>query len=69
MDRQVFISGDSIGVNSGSRIHRLLRKDDASRISRAIGRDMSLEWFHAMLGAFFIGVWIMVGQIVATDKR
>lgn len=30
---------------------------------------MSLEWFHAVLGAFFVGVWIMVGQIIATDKR
>jgi hypothetical protein len=29
---------------------------------------MSLEWFHAMLGAVFVGVWIIVGQIVATDK-
>lgn len=30
---------------------------------------MSLEWFHAMLGAVFVGVWIIVGQIVATDKQ
>lgn len=30
---------------------------------------MSLEWFHAMLGAVFVGVWIIVGQIVATDKH
>lgn len=30
---------------------------------------MSLELFHAMLGAFFVGVWIMVGQIVAMDRR
>lgn len=30
---------------------------------------MSLEWFHAMLGAFFVCVWIIVGQIIATDKR
>ncbi len=30
---------------------------------------MSLEWFHAMLGAFFVGVWIIVGQIIATDKH
>ena len=29
---------------------------------------MSLEWFHAMLGAVFVGVWIIVGQIVATDR-
>lgn len=29
---------------------------------------LSLEWFHAMLGAVFVGVWIMVGQIVATDR-
>lgn len=29
---------------------------------------MSLEWFHAVLGAFFVGVWIIVGQIVATDR-
>jgi hypothetical protein len=29
---------------------------------------MSLEWFHAMIGAVFVGVWIMVGQIVAADK-
>jgi hypothetical protein len=29
---------------------------------------MSLEWFHATLGAVFVGVWILVGQIVATDK-
>jgi len=30
---------------------------------------MSLEWFHAMLGGFFVCVWIIVGQIVATDKH
>ena len=29
---------------------------------------MTLEWFHAVLGAFFVGVWIIVGQIVATDR-
>ncbi len=29
---------------------------------------LSLEWFHAMLGAVFVGVWIMVGQIVAMDR-
>ena len=30
---------------------------------------MSLEWIHAMLGAFFVCVWIIVGQIIATDKH
>jgi hypothetical protein len=29
---------------------------------------MSLEWFHAVLGTFFVCVWIIVGQIVATDR-
>lgn len=30
---------------------------------------MSLEWFQAMLGAVFVGVWLIVGQIVATDRH
>jgi hypothetical protein len=30
--------------------------------------SMSLEWFHAVLGAFFVGVWLIVGQIVAADR-
>ena len=29
---------------------------------------MTLELFHTVLGAFFIGVWVIVGQIVATDR-
>lgn len=29
---------------------------------------MPLEWFHALLGAIFIGVWLMVGQIVASER-
>ncbi len=29
---------------------------------------MSLEWFNAMLGAIFVGVWVIVGQIVATER-
>lgn len=30
---------------------------------------MSLECYQAILGAFFLGVWLIVGQIVASDKR
>ncbi len=30
---------------------------------------MSLEWFHAVIAAFFLGIWFMVVQIVALDKR
>ncbi|GIX00432.1 MAG: hypothetical protein KatS3mg111_3764 [Pirellulaceae bacterium] len=30
---------------------------------------MSLEWFHAVLGTFFVGVWLIVGQIIAHQSR
>ena len=30
---------------------------------------MSLEWFHAVLGVLFVGIWLIVGQIVATDRH
>jgi|694.fasta_scaffold00145_73 hypothetical protein len=29
---------------------------------------MSLEWFHAVLGLVFIGIWLIVGQIIARDR-
>jgi hypothetical protein len=29
---------------------------------------MSLEWFHAILGGMFVGVWLIVGQIMATER-
>ena len=47
-----------------------MRKDDASLLvlCSAIGQIMPLELFHAMLGAMFVGVWIIVGQIMATER-
>lgn len=30
---------------------------------------MSLEWFHAVLGTIFIGIWLIVGQIIAKDRQ
>jgi hypothetical protein len=29
---------------------------------------MSLELFQAVLGLFFMAVWVVVGQILATDR-
>lgn len=29
---------------------------------------MSLEWFHVVLGLVFVGIWLIVGQIVARDR-
>ncbi|MBX3420999.1 MAG: hypothetical protein KF752_05505 [Pirellulaceae bacterium] len=30
---------------------------------------MSLEWFHVVLGVFFVGIWLIAGQIVALDRQ
>jgi hypothetical protein len=30
---------------------------------------MSVEWFQAVLGLFFVAVWVVVGQILATDRQ
>ncbi len=30
---------------------------------------MSLEWFHAVLGTFFVGIWLIVGQIIAHESK
>lgn len=30
---------------------------------------MSLEWLQIVLGTFFVGIWLIVGQIVAKDRR
>lgn len=48
----------------------VLRKDDASHLvlCSAIGQNMTLEWFNALLGAMFVGVWLLVGQIIATER-
>jgi hypothetical protein len=51
---------NSSGIAQGRRYLGILQR------SRQL---MSLEWFHAMLGAFFVGVWIIVGQIITNDKR
>ena len=57
-------------ANSGSRIRTVIAQGRRTQIvpSSAIGKAMTLEWFHAVLGAIFIGVWIIVGQIVAADR-
>ena len=30
---------------------------------------MSLEWFHVVLAAVFVGIWLIVGQIIAKDRQ
>lgn len=59
-----------MSTSLGFRTRQLLRKDaaPAQGSCSAIGFPMSLDWYHAILAAFFIGVWLIVGQIVATDR-
>ncbi len=30
---------------------------------------MSLEWLQAMLGLLFLGIWLIVGQIIAMERK
>jgi hypothetical protein len=30
---------------------------------------MTLDWFHAVLGMFFVAIWLIVGQILALERR
>ncbi len=55
-------------VREGQQL-TFLRKDDAISILLVDLVRMSVEWFHAVLGVFFVAIWLIVGQIVATDKR
>lgn len=34
-----------------------------------MGFIMTLEWFHGVLGIFFLAIWLIVGQILATERR
>ena len=46
-----------------------MRKDDAKRYAFSVRPSMYLEWFHAVLAVFMLGMWLLVGQIVATDRK
>jgi len=34
-----------------------------------MGSLMTLDWFHLVLGMFFVAIWLIVGQILATERK